>query len=165
MVDAYMRGNIGESGVPLAEVETRWNAANASEDWVWKGGAKAQTLAEVWSLVAFLFTDPADDEKSWRKVMKPGTAAVLAREREVIAAAEPFDAATLEADLRAALDAEGVGAGKGLQPIRVAITGTSISPGIFESLVALGRERSLQRIDRALERLAEAPAEDSSDQG
>lgn len=46
MVDAYMRGNIGESGVPLAEVETRWNAANASEDWVWKGGAKAQTLAE-----------------------------------------------------------------------------------------------------------------------
>ena len=116
---------------------------------------KAQTVVEIWPLIAFLFADPVDDEGAWKKVMKPGVAAVLAREREAIAAAEPFDAATLETDLRAVLEAEGVGAGKGLQPIRVAITGTSISPGIFDSLVALGRERSLQRLDWALSRLDE----------
>jgi glutamyl-tRNA synthetase len=40
------------------------------------------------------------------------------------------------------------------QPIRVAITGGTISPGIFESLAALGREPSLERIDAALERLS-----------
>jgi len=98
-------------------------------------------------------------------VMKPELAAVLAREREVIATVEPFDPAALERELRALLEEEGVGAGKGLQPIRVAITGTNISPGIFESLVALGRERSLRRIDRALERLRDSSGEDSPAQG
>ena len=67
----------------------------------------------------------ADDEKAWRKVMKPEVAPVLAKERETIAAVEPFDAATLESELRAVIDAEGFGAGKGLQPIRVAITGSN----------------------------------------
>ena len=126
---------------------------------------KAQTVVEIWPLIAFLFTDPVDDDKAWRKVMKPEAAGVLARERETIASVEPFDAETLEAELRAVIESEGLGAGKGLQPIRVAITGTSISPGIFESLVALGRERSLQRIDRALSRLADAASPVSGDQG
>jgi glutamyl-tRNA synthetase len=40
------------------------------------------------------------------------------------------------------------------QPVRVAITGTTVSPGIFESVAALGREETLARIDRALEQLA-----------
>lgn len=44
--DAYQRGKIGESGVPMETVEARWIVINASEDWSWKGGAKAQTLAE-----------------------------------------------------------------------------------------------------------------------
>ena len=48
--------------------------------------------------------------------------------------------------------------GKVFQPIRVAISGTTVSPGIFESLAVLGRERSLDRIDAALERLgAQSP--------
>jgi len=126
---------------------------------------KAQTVVEIWPLIAFLFSDPPTDEKAWRKVMKPELAAVLARERDLIAAADPFDAATLEAGLRELLDGEGISAGKGLQPIRVAITGGSVSPGIFDSLVALGRECSLQRIDRALRRLAEDAATAGDGQG
>ena len=47
----------------------------------------------------------------------------------------------------------GVGAGKLYQPIRVAITGTTVSPGIFESVAALGREETLSRIDAAIARL------------
>ena len=47
----------------------------------------------------------------------------------------------------------GVGAGKLYQPIRVAITGTTVSPGIFESVAALGREEALARIDAAIARL------------
>jgi glutamyl-tRNA synthetase len=43
--------------------------------------------------------------------------------------------------------------GKLFQPIRVAISGGSVSPGIFESLATLGREPSLERIERAVERL------------
>jgi glutamyl-tRNA synthetase len=97
--------------------------------------------------------------------MKPEVAPVLARELEAIEAAEPFDVPTLEASLRELIEGEGLSLGKALQPIRVAITGTTISPGIFESLAALGRERSSQRIRRALERLGEADSAVLSDQG
>ena len=44
------------------------------------------------------------------------------------------------------LEATGLSAGKGLQPLRVAVTGSAVSPPLFESLAALGRERSLARI-------------------
>jgi glutamyl-tRNA synthetase len=126
---------------------------------------KAQTVTEIWPLIAFLFAEPAEDEKAWAKVMKPEVEAVLAKEIEAIAEAEPFDAATLEARLRELIEAEGLGVGKALQPIRVAITGTTISPGIFESLAALGRERSLERLARALERLRDADPAVRGDQG
>ena len=67
--------------------------------------------------------------------------------------------------LRELIEAEGVSATKVLQPIRLAITGSNVSPGIFESLAALGRERSLARLDRAIGRLGEGAAADDSDPG
>jgi glutamyl-tRNA synthetase len=59
----------------------------------------------------------------------------------------------LEARVRAIADARGVGAGKVIHPLRVALTGQMASPGIFEVLVILGRERALQRLDGAMERI------------
>jgi glutamyl-tRNA synthetase len=47
------------------------------------------------------------------------------------------------------LEELGLGAAKGLQPLRVAVTGSSVSPPLFESMEALGREKTLQRLDRA----------------
>ena len=117
---------------------------------------KAQTVIEVWPLIAFLFTDPEPDEKAWRKVMKPEVAAPLRESAGVIAVATPYEPAVLERELRASIERQGLGVGKALQPIRVAITGSTISPGLFESLAALGRERSLARIELALERLDQA---------
>jgi glutamyl-tRNA synthetase len=60
---------------------------------------------------------------------------------------------SLETLLRGVAEAEGVGAGKVIHPLRVALTGQSASPGIFEVMVLLGREVALERLDRALERL------------
>jgi len=119
---------------------------------------KAQTVIEVWPLIAFLFTDPPPDPNAWRKVMKPGVEDVLASAGETIAATEPFEAEPLEGDLRGLIERLELSANRVLQPIRVAITGTTISPGIFESLAALGREESLARIERAQERLRTAAA-------
>jgi glutamyl-tRNA synthetase len=56
----------------------------------------------------------------------------------------------LEAEVRAAADSAGVGAGKLIHPLRLALTGTAASPGIFEVAALLGRERTLQRVDRAI---------------
>ena len=114
---------------------------------------KAQTLAEVWPLIRFLFEAPVEDEKAWGKVMKNGAADALAASREALASARGFDPAGVEEALAPLPDRLGVKPGKVFQPIRVAITGSSVSPGIFESLAVLGQEKALARIDAALGRL------------
>jgi glutamyl-tRNA synthetase len=112
---------------------------------------KAQTLEEVWPLIRFLFEPPVEDQKARAKVMKEGSEELLAAAAEALSEVEPFDPASVEAALTPLLDRFGVKPGRLYQPIRVAITGTTVSPGIFESLSVLGRERSLARIDRAIE--------------
>ena len=115
---------------------------------------KAQTLEEVWPLIRFLFEAPVDDRESWEKVMREGSGSILAAAAEALQGAEPFEPAPIEAALAPLLERFDLKPGKLYQPIRVAITGTSISPGIFESLAVLGKERSLQRIRAAAGRLA-----------
>jgi glutamyl-tRNA synthetase len=115
---------------------------------------KAQTLAEVWPLVRFLFEQPQTDEKAWRKTMKDEAPAALSAAREALAGAEEFDAAAVEGALSPLPERLGVKPGRVYQPIRVAISGGTVSPGIFESVAALGREESLRRIDGALVRLS-----------
>jgi glutamyl-tRNA synthetase len=57
--------------------------------------------------------------------------------------------------VRGLAEQEGVGAGRIIHPLRVAVTGMSDSPGIFDVLGLLGRDRTIERIDRAIERLDE----------
>jgi glutamyl-tRNA synthetase len=118
---------------------------------------KAQTLDEVWPLIRFLFEPPLEDPKSWAKVMKEGTRPLLEAARSALADANGFEADDVEAALAPVLEHHGVKPGRLYQPLRVAITGSSVSPGIFESLAALGREESLARIDAAIARLPASP--------
>jgi glutamyl-tRNA synthetase len=144
-----------------AEPEARREACEIVQD-------KAQTVTEVWPLIEFLFSEPdieGVDEKVWRKVMKPGTRSLLRKATSALAATGSWEADPLERELRELIDAEGVSATRVLQPIRVAITGSNVSPGIFESLVALGRDRSIARLDRAIGHLGDALPGDDSDPG
>jgi glutamyl-tRNA synthetase len=115
---------------------------------------KAQTLAEVWPLIRFLFEPPVEDEKAWRKTMKDEAPAALEVAREALAATDRFDPDGVEAALSPLPERLGIKPGRVFQPIRVAITGGTVSPGIFESLAALGQAESLRRIDAALVRLS-----------
>jgi glutamyl-tRNA synthetase len=114
---------------------------------------KAQTLEEVWPLIRFLFEPPVDDEKAWRKTMKGEAPAALAAAREVLASVDEFGAEAIEAALSPLPERLGVKPGRVYQPIRVAISGGTVSPGIFESLAVLGRDEALRRIDTAISRL------------
>jgi glutamyl-tRNA synthetase len=116
---------------------------------------KAQTLDEVWPLIRFLFEPPIDDPKAWAKVMKEGSGALLEAAAEVLSQVEPFEPDAIEVALAPLLERFEIKAGRLYQPIRVAITGSSVSPGIFESLAALGRERTLERLEAAIKRLAD----------
>jgi len=114
---------------------------------------KAQTLAEVWPLIGFLFEEPETDEKAWQKVMRDGALPLLQDSLEALRGVERFEPEPIEAALSPILERREVKPGRLYQPIRVAISGGSVSPGIFDSLATLGRERSLERIERAVERL------------
>jgi len=110
---------------------------------------KMQTLADFWGLAGALIEAPSDyDEKAWRQW---GGSEHLPRIREAIATvAEPFGPLEVESVLRPLADELGVKPKEVFQPIRVALTGTTVSPGIFESVAALGREETLARLDKAL---------------
>jgi glutamyl-tRNA synthetase len=116
---------------------------------------KAQTLEEVWPLVRFLFEPPVDDEKAWRKTMKDGALEALEAAREALAGCGAFDAEAVEEALGRLPGRLGQKPGRVYQAVRVAITGATVSPGIFESVAALGREESLRRIEAAIVRLRE----------
>jgi glutamyl-tRNA synthetase len=113
---------------------------------------KMQTVDDFWKLAGWLYERRPTDEKAWAKVMKDGAAENLARARDALAGVEPFDQAGVERALTELVEELGVKPGKLYQPIRVAITGTTVSPGIFESVALLGRDETLTRIDDALAR-------------
>jgi glutamyl-tRNA synthetase len=114
---------------------------------------KAQTLAEVWPLICFLLEEPETDEKAWKKVMSDGALPLLQDSLEALRGVERFEPEPIEAALSPILERREVKPGSLYQPIRVAISGGSVSPGIFDSLATLGKKRSLERIERAVERL------------
>jgi glutamyl-tRNA synthetase len=114
---------------------------------------KIQTLADFWPLVSFLFDGPVDDPKAFEKtIRRDGGVETLAAARDALAQAEPFDASQVETALRAVVDRLDTKPGKVFQPVRVAIAGQTVSPGIFESVALLGKDETLARIDSALAR-------------
>jgi len=112
---------------------------------------KIQTLGEFWPLVSFLFDGPADDAAAFDRVITGnGGIETLRAARNALAAADPFTVENVEHALRGVVERIGAKPGQVFQPVRVAIAGTTVSPGIFESVTLLGREQTLARIDRAL---------------
>jgi glutamyl-tRNA synthetase len=111
-------------------------------------------LSEITANVDFLFLDePAEDEASWTKAMKDPAAQILADAEQAYRDA-PWEAGELKTRLEAVGAAYGLKLGKAQAPVRVAVTGRTIGLPLFESLEALGRERTLARIAAARARLA-----------
>jgi glutamyl-tRNA synthetase len=158
--------------LPLAELEPRVSPAIvaaglasadellARRDW-WLSlldllRVRARTVDDIVRQAEPYFRDEVDYDadaraKNWKDV--PATAETLEAVRERLAALEDWSQTPLEEELRALAEARGVGGGKLFQPMRVALTGLGVSPGIFDVLVALGKERSLRRLEAAISTL------------
>jgi len=121
---------------------------------------KMQTLADFWPLAGFVFDGPADDPAAREKWLDEEGRAGLADVRTALASLDPFTLETVQEALEGVVAARGVRPKQVFQPIRVALAGRAISPGIFETLGVLGREQSLRRIDAALQpaRRVDSPA-------
>jgi glutamyl-tRNA synthetase len=114
---------------------------------------RAQTFADAAVALDYFFRDPPEyDEKAVKKFLTPESEAHLAAYRELIASVEPFTRTELEARTTQWLTEKSLGLKDVSQPVRVAITGRSASPGLYEVLEILGKARSLERIDRGIER-------------
>ena len=99
---------------------------------------KIARLGEFPDYARFLFEDV--------EASVDGGADVVAAARDALAELEPFTAETIEAALRGVVEQLGLKPRQGFQPIRVAVTGSTVSPGLFESIELLGRETTLRRL-------------------
>jgi glutamyl-tRNA synthetase len=111
---------------------------------------KIQTLRDFWPLSGFMFDGPAEDPAARQRWLTGEGAQALHEARAALAAAAPFDEPTVERALSAVVQSRGAKPRDVYQPVRVALAGTTVSPGIFETVAALGREETLRRIDAAL---------------
>jgi glutamyl-tRNA synthetase len=111
---------------------------------------KIQTLADFWPLAGFFFAGVKDDPQARERWLDEHGRSVLAHARSALAEAPSFEEQDVQSALNSVQERLGVKPREIYQPLRVAITGGTISPGIFESIALLGRSESLRRIDDAL---------------
>lgn len=116
-----------------------------------------KTFQDLLNQTRFFFTDMIEyDQAAADKFLrKEGIGALLKEVHSAISQVDTFDKKKLEDALRALTEALGVGFSKLAQPIRVAITGKSVSAGIFETMELLGKEKTLKRLDYAIKNLCE----------
>jgi glutamyl-tRNA synthetase len=115
--------------------------------------ARSKTLVEMTDGAHFYYRDDVRpyDQKAAKKFLKPETAQVLALLAEGLDALDDLAEKTQEGAFKRVMDETGLGFGKIAQPVRVALTGTTVSPGIFEVIEVLGKARVLNRLKAAIE--------------
>ena len=111
---------------------------------------KLQTLADFWPLCGFIYDGPAEDPAARERWLGEDGRAVLREVRDALEATMPFDEPRIEAALVAVVERRGARPADVYQPLRVALAGRAVSPGIFETVAVLGRDETLARVDRAL---------------
>jgi glutamyl-tRNA synthetase len=119
--------------------------------------ARGRTLREIAAQLEPYLVDDAlleyEEEAAKKHLKGEDLAGRMSDLYDVLAKTEPFDVTTTEEALRGLAEAKGVSAAKLIHPLRLALTGRGASPGIFDVAVVLGKERSLNRLKRLIERL------------
>lgn len=115
---------------------------------------KMKTLADFVDLTEFFFHPATFEEKALSRLVKDANApAVLANAAEVLSSLDVFSVEAIESRLRQSADDLELKLGKFLQPIRISVSGKTITPGMFETLEMLGREESVSRLLAAIDLL------------
>ncbi len=116
---------------------------------------RAKTLVELVEMAHFYLSDNiALDEKAAKKFLTPEIYTPLAELIEKLEALANFNEKNIEAAFTEVLSRHDLQLGKLAQPVRVALTGTTVSPGIYEVLAVLGKERALKRLKGALSKIS-----------
>ena len=105
-------------------------------------------LTEAPEQLRFLFYEPVPDGKA-AALLTPERAALLEEVEKILASVEPWTVEAIHDAMMAWADGTGLKRKDALQPVRAGITGSLVSPPLFESIEVLGRERTLQRLRNA----------------
>lgn len=113
---------------------------------------RSKTLVEMADGAHFYYREEVRpyDDKAAKKFLKPESAKVLALLAEQLVELDNLAEKTQEGAFKRVMDETGLGFGKIAQPVRVALTGTTVSPGIFEVIEVLGKDRVLARLRAAV---------------
>jgi glutamyl-tRNA synthetase len=142
----YLQPQLAALGIVTDDLPKLAAVAKAQQE-------RAKTLKEMAANSTFFFRDVTSyDEKAAKKNFTADAAPLLQSARDRMAALESWQAPRLHETIQAVAGESGAGLGKVAQPIRVAVSGGSVSPPIDVTLEILGRETTLQRIDRAIAR-------------
>jgi glutamyl-tRNA synthetase len=162
-LESIVRGQLAADDIDLSGRSAAW--LRALIDLL---KARARTIPDITRqarpyLVTTIDYEPEAVEKHWKEPDQ--VANRLARMQERFSANEAWDASTLEQDLRALADELGIGAAKLIHPLRVALTGSAVGPGIFDVAAVMGRDLVLARTDAAVRRLRDGASPDGDTEG
>lgn len=118
-----------------------------------------RTFQDLLNQTRFFFADTIEyDQTAVGKFLKKeGVGELLKEVHSAISQVDNFDKKNLEDSLRALTEKLGIGFSKLAQPMRVAITGRSVSAGIFETMELLGKEKTIKRLNYAIKNQCETP--------
>jgi glutamyl-tRNA synthetase len=140
----YLQPQLAALGIETADLAKLAAVAKAQQE-------RARTLKEMAQNSLFFFRDVTTyDEKAAKKNLTAETAPLLQSVRDRMAALDDWQASKLHEIVQAVAAESGAGLGKVAQPIRVAVSGGSVSPPIDVTLEILGRDTTLHRVDRAI---------------
>jgi glutamyl-tRNA synthetase len=134
---------VEKAGLPVPPRERLAEIARLQQD-------RSKTLVELVDISKYFFVRVAPDEKAATKFLAGPSLDYLREVREILATAPDVQPATIEPKFQELVAKHGVGLGKVAQPVRVALTGGTASPGIYDVIAFLGRDESVARIDAAV---------------
>ena len=113
---------------------------------------RAKTLIELSSSLRYYIADEVEfDEKAKKKFLNEETAALLSELKDALISVETFTEKELEEPFKMIMEKHDIKFGKIAQPLRVALTGGTQSPGIFEVLEVMGKDKTIKRLEKAVE--------------
>ena len=116
---------------------------------------RSKTFVEMADGAVFYYIAPQSyDDKGAKKFLKPGHIEALQKLKAALSDQDRFDEESLEPVFQRVMDETGLGFGKIAQPVRLALTGKTVSPGIFEMMAVLGKTETIARLDRCIAAMA-----------
>jgi glutamyl-tRNA synthetase len=145
MLPFLVKAKLVADPVPAAAAATVRRVIEASGDRLKVGG-------DILAYADFFLVDepPLDEAAVKQRLAKPGVRDLVAKYAAAINSVEPFEPAPLEESLKRVVEEAGVKVGDLVHAVRVAVTGKTVGPGLYDCLAILGKERSLARLEKAL---------------